>query len=101
MHVSRTVHGGKRDAEHVAVQLKVSGVRHSGGWTVTDLLEEWIALNEPSCRAASARDQKGRGGVRGCLLTQPCAHITTVSNDCSICRVAERETSHLLFQLLR
>lgn len=71
-HVSRTVHGGKRDAERVAAQLTVSGTRQSGGRTVSDLLQDWIALNEPSWATSSARDQKGRAAL---LTADPIAKM--------------------------
>ncbi len=59
-HVSRTVHGGKRDAQRVAAELTVRGQTRTGGRTLADLLDEWVELNEASWSTSSKRDQQSR-----------------------------------------
>jgi hypothetical protein len=56
---SRTVRGGKRDAQHVAASLEV-GRAPAAGRLVSDLLEEWVAQNLATWSPASTRDQEGR-----------------------------------------
>lgn len=62
-HVSRTVHGGKKDAQRVAAELTARGPSRTGGLTVADLLDEWVELHEASWSTASARDQKSRAKI--------------------------------------
>jgi integrase len=58
--VSRTVHGGKKDAQRVAAQLTARPAARSGGRTVSALLAEWFALNEDTWAASSRRDRASR-----------------------------------------
>ena len=60
--VSRTVHGGKRDALRVAAEMTVRPGT-SGGRTVADLLELWLDHNEASWSPATRRDQVSRAGL--------------------------------------
>ncbi|MBI2705474.1 MAG: hypothetical protein HYX32_09325 [Actinobacteria bacterium] len=45
---SRTVHGGKKDAEKEAAQLALKPVRSVGRRTVKDVLDAWREFKEPS-----------------------------------------------------
>ena len=59
--ISRTVRGGKRDAQRVAVQLEGGPGRSSAaGRTVRDVLDEWVENNVDTWAASSARDQRSR-----------------------------------------
>jgi integrase len=59
--VSRTVHGGKRDAQRVAAELESGPGRASGaGRTVADVLDAWVEQNLPTWAPSSARDQRSR-----------------------------------------
>ena len=59
--ISRTVRGGKRDAQRVAVQLEGGPGRSSAaGRTVRDVLDEWVEHNVDTWAASSARDQRSR-----------------------------------------
>jgi integrase len=58
--VSRTVHGGKKDAERVAAELTGRPSRQAGRKTVTDLLLAWRELKDPSWAPYSRRDQASR-----------------------------------------
>jgi len=58
-HVSRTVTGGKRDAQRVARQLERSPAR-SGGRSVADVLDAWFAAKEPGWAPYSVRDHAAR-----------------------------------------
>ena len=59
--VSRTVHGGKRDAQRVVIEME-GGPAHgnSAGRTVNDVMEAWVAQSSPTWAASSARDQQSR-----------------------------------------
>ena len=59
--VSRTVHGGKRDAQRVAAELTVGpGQANAGGRTVSDVLDAWVEQNLPTWAASSAYDNQSR-----------------------------------------
>ncbi len=60
--ISRTVRGGKRDAQRVAVELEGGPGRASAaGRTVRDVLDEWVEHNSATWAASSAaRDQRSR-----------------------------------------
>ena len=59
--VSRTVHGGKRDAQRVAAELTVGpGQASAGGRTVTDVLDAWVEQNLATWAASSAYDNQSR-----------------------------------------
>ena len=78
--VSRTVRGGKKDAERVAAELEAKPARQAGRRTVADLLAAWQELKAPSwapytggtrraapgrsARTASARSPVARLQVR-------------------------------------
>ena len=58
---SRTVRGGKRDAQRVAVELEGGPGRASAaGRTVRDVLDEWVEHNSATWAPSSARDQRSR-----------------------------------------
>ncbi len=58
---SRTVRGGKRDAQRVAVELEGGPGRASAaGRTVRDVLDEWVEHNSATWASSSARDQRSR-----------------------------------------
>jgi integrase len=56
---SKTVRGGKRDAERVAAELSVKPAR-AGRRTVKEAIEAWIELRSGSWSPYSRRDQMGR-----------------------------------------
>jgi integrase len=58
--VSRTVHGGKKEAQRVAAELTARPAARSGGRTVSALLAEWFALKEDTWAASSRRDRQSR-----------------------------------------
>ena len=58
---SRTVHGGKRDAQRVAAELEGGPARSApAGRSVSDVLDAWVAQNLPLWAPSSARDQQSR-----------------------------------------
>lgn len=57
---SRTVYGGKKEAQRVAAQLTAVPAARSGGRTVSDLFAEWFALNADTWAASSRRDRASR-----------------------------------------
>ncbi|MFN8020857.1 MAG: site-specific integrase [Acidimicrobiales bacterium] len=59
--VSRTVHGGKRDAQRVANELEAGAGRAApAGRTVTTVLDAWVTQNLDTWAPSSARDQQSR-----------------------------------------
>lgn len=58
--VSRTVRGGKKDAERVASELELKPSRPDARRTVAELLDEWRALKEASWAPYTRRDQESR-----------------------------------------
>ena len=59
--LSRTVHGGKRDALKLAAELEVGPGRASpAGRAVTDVLDAWVEQNLDTWAPSSARDQQSR-----------------------------------------
>ena len=59
--LSRTVHGGKRDALRLAAELEVGPGRASpGGRSVSDVLDAWVEQNVDTWAPSSARDQQSR-----------------------------------------
>jgi integrase len=59
--MSRTVHGGKRDAQRMAAQLEASGGKAKpAGRSVGDVLDEWVKQNLDTWAPSSARDQQSR-----------------------------------------
>ena len=60
VHSSRTVRGGKRDAERVAAELETKPARQAGRRTVADVLEEWGKHKEPTWAPYTRRDQLSR-----------------------------------------
>ena len=59
--LSRTVHGGKREALRVAAELDVGPGRSSpAGRSVSDVLDSWVEQNVDTWAASSARDQQSR-----------------------------------------
>ena len=62
--LSKTIHGGKRDALRAAAEMEVGPGRASpGGRTVSDVLDAWVQQNLDTWAPSSARDQQSR--VRG------------------------------------
>ena len=71
--LSKTVHGGKRDAQRVAAELEVGPGRASpGGRSVSDVLDAWVEQNLDTWAPSSARDQQSR--VRG-IKKDPIARL--------------------------
>lgn len=58
--VSRTVHGGKKDALRVAAEMTVQPAATSGRRTVGELLDLWLEHNESAWSPATRRDQTSR-----------------------------------------
>ena len=59
--ISRTVRGGKRDAQRLAVQLEGGpGRATAAGRTVGDVLDAWVEHNTDTWAPSSARDQRSR-----------------------------------------
>ena len=57
--VSRTVHGGKRDAERLAAELTLKPSR-SAGRSVADLLHAWLEVKLPTWAPSTNRDAVSR-----------------------------------------
>jgi len=59
--ISRTVRGGKRDAQRMAASLEVGpGSSSPAGRSVEDVLDAWIDQNIDTWAPASSRDQQSR-----------------------------------------
>lgn len=59
--LSRTVHGGKRDALKLAAELEVGpGSASPAGRLVSEVLDAWVEQSLDSWAASSARDQQRR-----------------------------------------
>jgi integrase len=58
--VSRTVRGGKRDAERVARELEAKPSRQAGRNTIGDLLVAWQELKQAAWAPYTCRDQASR-----------------------------------------
>ena len=59
--LSRTVHGGNREALRLAAELEVGPGRASpAGRSVSDLLDAWVEQNLDTWAPSSARDQQSR-----------------------------------------
>jgi hypothetical protein len=59
--ISRTVRGGKRDAQRLAASLEVGpGSASAAGRDVADVLDAWIDQNLDTWASSSARDQQSR-----------------------------------------
>ncbi len=59
--MSRTVRGGKRDAQKLAAQLETNaGDAKPAGRLVADVLDEWVKQNLDTWAPSSARDQQSR-----------------------------------------
>jgi len=58
--ISRTVYGGKKEAERVANELALKPARRAGRRTVEDLLGEWRELKDSSWARYTKRDQESR-----------------------------------------
>ena len=59
---SKTVRGGKRDAERVAAELETKPSR-AGAKTVADALDAWVEMKMPTWAVSSKRDQVGRANA--------------------------------------
>ena len=59
--LSKTIHGGKRDALRAATELEAGPGRASpGGRSVSDVLDAWVEQNVDTWASSSARDQQSR-----------------------------------------
>lgn len=59
--ISRTVHGGKREAQRVAAEMEVGTSRSEPrGRAVADVLDAWVEQNEATWAASTRRDQTSR-----------------------------------------
>lgn len=58
--VSRTVRGGKRDAQRVAAQLEARPPSNAAGRTVADVLTAWREVNQDVWSEATRRDYASR-----------------------------------------
>lgn len=59
---SKTVRGGKREAERVAAELETKPSR-AGAKTVADALDAWVEMKTPTWAVSSKRDQVGRANA--------------------------------------
>jgi len=59
---SKTVRGGKREAERVAAELETKPFR-AGAKTVADALDAWVEMKTPTWAVSSKRDQIGRANA--------------------------------------
>lgn len=57
---SRTVHGTKKDAKHLAAQITVKPNRKAGGKKVVDLLDDRIETKAPTWAPLTLRDHQSR-----------------------------------------
>ena len=58
--VSRTVRGGKKDAQRVAAELTLRPATGSAARTVAEMLWEWAGLNEATWAERTQRDNRSR-----------------------------------------
>ncbi len=58
--VSRSIRGGKRDAERLAAQLSSRPAPRSGNLTVAALLDEYIEQRSPGWSMSTQRDYGSR-----------------------------------------
>jgi integrase len=58
--MSRTVRGGKKDAERVAAQLQLTPAKHAGRTTVAELLDAWQDLRRDTWAPYTRRDVASR-----------------------------------------
>ncbi len=71
--VSRTVRGGKRDAQRVASSLESRPTPHAAGRTITDVLAAWQEVNQSVWSEASRRDYASRAGL---IAKDPIAKVS-------------------------
>lgn len=71
--VSRTVHGGKKDAQRVAAELTLRPSSQAAGRSVADLLDLWLEHNEASWAPATRRDQASRATL---VIADPIAKVS-------------------------
>jgi len=59
--LSRTIHGGKRDAQRLAAELQVgAGKATPAGRSISDVLDAWVKQSIDTWAPSSARDQQSR-----------------------------------------
>jgi hypothetical protein len=58
--LSRTVRGGKKDAERVAAELTVHRPARAAGRTIAELLDLWLDHNDDRWAVTTRRDQASR-----------------------------------------
>ncbi|MGI9053901.1 MAG: tyrosine-type recombinase/integrase [Ilumatobacteraceae bacterium] len=58
--LSKTIHGGKREAQRVAAEMEAGGRVSSGGRLISDVLDAWVAQSLDTWAPSSARDQESR-----------------------------------------
>ena len=61
--VSRTVRGGKREAQRVAAELTTKPAPRIAGRTVADVLDAWIEANSPTWAESTRRDNLSRAAL--------------------------------------
>ncbi|MHB1444897.1 MAG: tyrosine-type recombinase/integrase [Acidimicrobiales bacterium] len=64
--VSRTVRGGKREAQRVAAELTTKPAPRIAGRTVADVLDAWIEANLPTWAESTKRDNQSRVDLVKC-----------------------------------
>jgi integrase len=81
--VSRTVRGGKKDAQRVAAELTVRPRSHAARRTVADLLKAWLELNDASWAPSTKRDQANRAAfvAADAIGKTPIARLTVADVD--------------------
>ena len=58
--ISRTVRGGKRDAQRVAAELSTKPAPRIAGRTVGDVLDAWLEASAPTWAESTRRDARSR-----------------------------------------
>lgn len=58
--ISRTVRGTKKDSKRVAATLTLAPPTRAASHTVAEMLDAWIAQNDPTWSESSRRDQRNR-----------------------------------------
>lgn len=70
--VSRTVRGGKKDAQRVAAEMTIRPTGRAAGRAVADVLDQWVEHNEAAWAPSTRRDQLSRAGL---VKADPIARI--------------------------
>lgn len=91
--VSRTVRGGKRDAQRVAAELNIKPATQSGRRTVAELLADWQELHESTWAAStrSANRNRVKSLLEDRISKKPVGRLQVVEVESWIARLRRRE----------